>query len=65
MLFLSPPAQRVRELDGCSFVDEVMMSDVYYDNNAYSLSMMDHWLRSRDDIWYAPFIRCSTHHVPP
>ena len=42
-------------MDGCSFVDEVVMSDVYYDDSAFSLSLVDHWLRSRDNTWYSPF----------
>ena len=48
--------QLLRGLDGCSFVDEVVMSDVYYDSSAHSLSMIDHWLRSRDNTWSIPLI---------
>ena len=42
----------MRALAGCSFVDEEVMSDVYYDTGSYTLSMIDHWLRSRNNSWY-------------
>ena len=36
------------------FVDEALLSDVYWDSSDYALTMRDHWMRSRNNTWSTP-----------
>ncbi len=48
---LENPDDERRLLDGATFVKEEKHRDTYWDNDSYTLTTQNKWLRQRDGIW--------------
>src|SRR3989338_8743904 len=45
------PGDKERLINGATFLSKKKFKDVYYDNDAYDLTLKDYWLRKRNDKW--------------